>query len=848
VKTKHLRNLVLGLAVCLAGHATAQGQLEGLSTRKVGAGVEVAVQGSKLGKPREIRSADGRSLILEFDGTLKGAARKIQVDHAGLASINYAQFSARPPKVRVNFRFDAAAKPRLAQEGGAWKVLHNVPLDLQTLRTNTPVVAPTQSQPFPSQVPPLETFVARTPVAPREAKVSLDFVNTDIVQILKALAMQANVNIITAPEVKGNLTVSLDGTTIQQALDLITTLAGVRYAKVSNTYVVVSGSRFMDAMRTIESGEGIKTTRTVTISSREGKQVKAAVFASMPQSSRRGTYDIILPSDQVEITRTSAEPEGTKGEGGAAKAEASQMVGTTKMNQAREDNYLIIVGSPERLDEVEGMVRAVDRSICEAIGKTYVESNRVIRAIHKVQGGLAVDLVKAIMVGADKADEGLSKEPRPLGTIRLGNVELNASSPFTAGDQVVILNGPEHEVEGILVNLRQLDTFGADEANGNRLHIYEVRSSDPRALRDDIVTVVPGLRVTIAPGPAGNQHIYRPGQSDRHAHARLSGDGDAGKDEKAGQQQTERKEYEVMRGLPGALEAMEKESMPMRLVLRGSEPAIRSALQYLEQVDVAPRQVALEIRVMELSREEAVAAGIDWSIFTGGAVRFIRLQNTQPADEVRNRFDVDITGRNFTANVTATLDRLAANGNLIARPNLLAIDGRASEVFIGDVIRYIESIQATQNGVTVTTGAVRVGIQLSVIPRVGADGNLTMDLRPVVSFLRGFTPVPGGGQLPQTSERMTQQTISILSGETIAIGGLIQEQDRREVAGVPILMDIPILGQLFRRTNVSRQRTELVIFLTAQETAAPGSAATVPLPPTDSQIPYPAGTLRPTGR
>ena len=104
--------------------------------------------------------------------------------------------------------------------------------------------------------------------------------------------------------------------------------------------------------------------------------------------------------------------------------------------------------------------------------------------------------------------------------------------------------------------------------------------------------------------------------------------------------------------------------------------------------------------------------------------------------------------------MTASLDRIASNTNLIARPNLVVMDGRQSEIFVGDIIRYVQSITNSQNGTSVTTGEVPVGVRLAVLARVGANGNLTLDLRPRVSILDSFTSVPGGGELPQTSSRI----------------------------------------------------------------------------------------------
>ena len=101
---------------------------------------------------------------------------------------------------------------------------------------------------------------------------------------------------------------------------------------------------------------------------------------------------------------------------------------------------------------------------------------------------------------------------------------------------------------------------------------------------------------------------------------------------------------------------------------------------------------------------------------------------------------------------------------------------------------------------------------------------MTLDLRPVVSFLTGWKRVSVQGfaaELPQTSERIAQQTIPMKSGETFAISGLIQSQDVNQLKGIPILMDLPIIGALFRRTTTQTIRKELVVFVTAKSITGP---------------------------
>ncbi|MFW5697019.1 MAG: type II secretion system protein GspD, partial [Fimbriimonadaceae bacterium] len=135
----------------------------------------------------------------------------------------------------------------------------------------------------------------------------------------------------------------------------------------------------------------------------------------------------------------------------------------------------------------------------------------------------------------------------------------------------------------------------------------------------------------------------------------------------------------------------------------------------------------------------------------------------------------------------------------------------------GDTVRYVETIQATQNGISVVTREIDTGVIFNIAGRVSGSGAIALDLDQRFTILTGFTPVPGGGQIPQTSDRQTKMFVNMRDGETVAIGGLIQEQDVRRVSGVPILKDLPILGWLFKRTENERQRTEVVFFLTAKK-------------------------------
>jgi general secretion pathway protein D len=743
------------LALLSASLVNAQGRIEHVSAAAVNGQAEVVVEGQRLGKPKVLSYRNGRILALEFHALMTRRATKILLNQGGVNSVRVRWRSAKPPVIRVDVALQPnAPAPKVVADGARWKVTFakaETPAPKNVRATSAKLIAQVEPeipgltvgvrQPLPDTMPmplpgptlnallppikpivtasvvakePAKVTLPSAPPAPRnqDVRVTLDFVNTDVVQILKALAMQSGVNIITSPEITGNLTVSLNDVTVESALKLVTSLAGAGYSMVEGTYIVATPLKLQTIYRQI---------------------------TGQPEPTPEASVTEVYPVHSYN---------------------ADALVATVAGKGKDQVGNVTLTFTPTNVQEMGGGVQGMSTML-----------------------------------------------------------------------QGIVMRGPAGEVKALRDLFDKLLVRGNEE---NLLEAYDVKYVNPEALREQMVTAVPGLRAVVAPPAAANPRAYRKGEAEAQGSktsmvaTAKGGEGGAGgedntfKDARAAE---DVREVRNARGLTQPFTEYEPTGQPMRLVLRGTPDQIRQAREYAAKVDVAPKQVALELRVMELNREEALRLGIDWTIISGnGIVNVLRLnQGTGGSSDTPgtissgNNLRPESEPRTEAPNrVVATLDQISNRQNLIARPNLLAIDGRESELFVGDVIRYIASIQATQNGITVVTDEERVGVRLAVFPRVGDKGEISLDLRPVLSYLRGYIPVPGGGQLPQTSERMTQATTIIRSGETIALGGLIQDQDRRNVSGVPFLKDLPIIGQLFRRTDKSKVRTEVVFFLTAK--------------------------------
>ncbi len=857
-----MKKLLLGGSMmAMAFLAAAQGKLTDVQWSKVGEGLKVEVQGENLTQPKILRVMGGRSYMLEFDAHLTGKAKKQTVNFGGVQFVQSGWFSAKPAKVRVHLRLlDKDAKIKVDEKPDGWTVLVNtdestvaedlsqVPIGSEPVLRLAGVVLPekptvkslvgvvdgnpNEAKAKPKQKPAsvaaavkvpkeLPPVVVSTPAAaPSQGgrrQVSLDMVNADIVQILKALAMQGGVNIVTSPEVKGNLTVSLDHVSVEEALNLVTTLAGVKYAKSGSTYVVAASSERLKSFPRVEDNS---ETRVVPIYSGEGTQIKAAVLKVVPMDGT-GSFEISLPSEEINVEQTSAVGTSTSGgktEGGTGQATTVE----TKTGKDKvKDSYVVLIGPKSRLAMLEKAVRSIDAQICDAMGVQVPTSNALVRNTYAPKGTTAVNLLKTIA--------GANYNPTSPYSAKIGSVEVIATPEQTIGEQALTLRGRANEVEDLLGMLAALDTVAGGDGE---YVVYDVKHLDPRSLREDLVAQFPGLQVTILPGAASNPALAadksqykQTAEYKNDPNAQKGGGGDqggGGGDQGGGGQG---KATELLTpdngsdwGLGLPYRKIEPFAFPMKIMLRGSKEKLDAAKRYLDVIDTAPKQIAIELRVMDLRKEDALKVGLDWNLLTGGSVQSIRVNQSVggSAGTAGNVSGALGFAGGGALNVLASLDSLANDSNLIARPNLLGVDGRQTELFVGDIIRYIESIQSTQSGITVTTKELPVGVRLAILPRVGGDGQITMDMRPMVSTLTSFVDVPGGGSLPQTSLRIAQSTMNIKSGETIAIGGLIQDSDTINEGGIPILKDLPLIGRLFSRTSKSKRRSEIVFFVTAK--------------------------------
>lgn len=164
------------------------------------------------------------------------------------------------------------------------------------------------------------------------------------------------------------------------------------------------------------------------------------------------------------------------------------------------------------------------------------------------------------------------------------------------------------------------------------------------------------------------------------------------------------------------------------------------------------------------------------------------------------------------------------NTKLIANPRIVTVNNQKATINVGRVLSLPLYERNTTTGNMEITGWEKqnVGVSLEVTPQISPDGHIKLKLKPDVSSLMGYASTRNGvNEGPITSTRTAETEVLIKDGQTVVIGGLVKEDELVKVKKIPILGDIPIVGLLFTRREVSStanptEKTDLLIFVTAK--------------------------------
>ncbi len=254
--------------------------------------------------------------------------------------------------------------------------------------------------------------------------------------------------------------------------------------------------------------------------------------------------------------------------------------------------------------------------------------------------------------------------------------------------------------------------------------------------------------------------------------------------------------------------------------------------QYLELVEgSAQRQVMIEAQIIEVTLTKEFSAGINWSLIpkninigpfgtlqgtlTGGR---LAAQTLAPATSL---FQIGLATRLGGQAIQLLLNALSTQGKvtILSSPKISTLNNQKAvmKVAVDDVFFTVTRQREPTTGVvteTITPQTVTEGIVLDVTPQIGEHDMIIMNIRPSISERVGQATSPGGDVVPIVAVRAADTVVRVKDGQTVVIGGLMQQRSAKNVSGVPVLQEVPVLGGLFRQKTDDERKTELVILLT----------------------------------
>ena len=508
-------------------------------------------------------------------------------------------------------------------------------------------------------------------------------------------------------------------------------------------------------------------------------------------------------------------------------------------------NSVMVSAPSSSMKLLAAIIRELDRPpTIEAVTKVFFLQNSDATNLRQTLAEL-FDIEVASTTGALGAAAPLQTQAgqfqRPIAVAPGENPPVAVRVAVDARTNALLVSGPQGAVEVIEAVIRRLDTVDMRARINRVIRLKNVRATDVATALNNFYNLKRQIEFQQAQ-LVGQQQLIGPYQ---------------------------RLEQEVVAvPLQDATTGLPVNNM---LLISASPRYIEEVLQMIRQMDALQPQVLIQVMIAQLDVTDAFEFGIEWGlqdtrlferseiedgVFASGQGFLFNsgpggqvgtLGNSASASAIANSADVAAQGlANFVVGrvssiselggasgllltassrtVAALLRALEGQGRLevISRPQIMTLDGTGARILVGEQFPFVSEVTGTQTTTTASVQFQDIGVFLEVTPIINPDGRIVMRVVPTVSELRELvtvqTVVTPTGTIPQQAPRIDTTTaesvVSVMDGQTIVIGGLIQRRDQETVRKIPWLGDLPYLGPLFRFTQHQQRKRELLIILT----------------------------------
>lgn len=238
------------------------------------------------------------------------------------------------------------------------------------------------------------------------------------------------------------------------------------------------------------------------------------------------------------------------------------------------------------------------------------------------------------------------------------------------------------------------------------------------------------------------------------------------------------------------------------IIVKGNQEEITNAETMIVGLDKRAPQIMIEAKIVEITLDGIKDFGIRW--FSNANEGELTLGELTLGGSFERRGLIEAKLK-----ALETEDKI----NVLSNPRVLTLDGKESVIDAGQEIPIQEEIVDEDGNIRTTVTWKKVGVNLTIVPRLTSDGLINMDIFTEVKTL-GSEYIVG---YPILNNRSAEVFIRSKLGETNVIGGLITTEEKENIRKIPILSNIPIFGELFKFTNRTQKKTEVIMLITANE-------------------------------
>ena len=261
------------------------------------------------------------------------------------------------------------------------------------------------------------------------------------------------------------------------------------------------------------------------------------------------------------------------------------------------------------------------------------------------------------------------------------------------------------------------------------------------------------------------------------------------------------------------------------VLVYASAESYRTIEKALQQIDRPRAQVAIEVTIAEVTLNDKLNYGVQYYLANHIDMGSVGLTGSGQAltnADAPSGFNI-LVGHQLTPHVILSALHSLTDVRVLSNPSLVVVDNQQATLEVGDQVPVATgsaTVLSSNNAVVNTVDYKNTGIILDVLPHVSPDNSVQMEINQEISNVvdpsGGASTASSNTLTPTISQRKVKSEISVVSGQTVLLAGLISETQGKGRSGVPVLDQLPLVGGAFGSTGKQRSRTELIILIRPQ--------------------------------